>query len=165
MSHVAGRLGINAETLRLWRRRAEVDAGKRPGVTTEEQAEIRRLKKENAELRRADEILKAASAFFAAELEPINDGWVGVAQLGVGGNRVPGGGLSPSESISGWDYQPAGLSPVAISARKTPSSRIRPIGILLAGAVIPIAPTSMPRMRIGTATQRTPSYVSSRSSA
>ena len=69
MSHVAGRLGVNAETLRLWRRRAEVDAGRRPGITTEEQAEIRRLKKENAELRRANEILKAASAFFAAELD------------------------------------------------------------------------------------------------
>ena len=69
MSHVAGRLGVNAETLRLWQRRAEVDAGRRPGITTEEQAEIRRLKKENAELRRANEILKAASAFFAAELD------------------------------------------------------------------------------------------------
>ena len=50
-------------------RRAEVDAGQRPGVTSEESAEIRRLKKENAELRRANEILKAASAFFAAELD------------------------------------------------------------------------------------------------
>jgi len=69
MTHVAGRLGINAETLRRWQRRFEVDGGKRPGVTTEEQAEIRRLKKENAELRRANEILKAASAFFAAELD------------------------------------------------------------------------------------------------
>jgi transposase len=69
MSHVAGRLGINAETLRQWQRRSEVDGGKRPGITTEEQAEIRRLKRENAELRRANEILKAASAFFAAELD------------------------------------------------------------------------------------------------
>ena len=69
MTHVASRLGINAETLRGWQRRAEIDGGKRPGVTTEEQAEIRRLKKENAELRRANEILKAASAFFAAELD------------------------------------------------------------------------------------------------
>ena len=69
MTHVAGRLGINAETLRQWQRRVEVDAGKRPGITTEDQAEIRRLKKENAELRRANEILKTASAFFAAELD------------------------------------------------------------------------------------------------
>ena len=49
-----------AETLRKWVRQAEVDAGARPGVTTEESAEIKRLKRENAELRRANEILKAA---------------------------------------------------------------------------------------------------------
>ena len=66
---VAAKVGCTAETLRGWQRRAEIDGGKRPGVTTEEQAEIRRLKKENAELRRANEILKAASAFFAAELD------------------------------------------------------------------------------------------------
>jgi transposase len=67
---VADKLGIGtAETLRKWVRRAEVDAGTRPGLSTEENAEIRRLKRENAELRRANEILKAASAFFAAELD------------------------------------------------------------------------------------------------
>lgn len=67
---VAGKLGIGtAETLRKWVRQAEVDAGQRPGVTSEEPAEIRRLKRENAELRRANEILKAASVFFAAELD------------------------------------------------------------------------------------------------
>jgi transposase len=67
---VAQKLGIgSAETLRKWVRRAEVDAGQRPGVTSEERAEIKALKKENAELRRANEILKAASAFFAAELD------------------------------------------------------------------------------------------------
>jgi transposase len=64
---VADKLGIGtAETLRKWVRRAEVDAGTRPGLSTEENAEIRRLKRENAELRRANEILKAASAFFAS---------------------------------------------------------------------------------------------------
>jgi transposase len=46
-----------------------VDGGQRPGVTSEESAELRRLKRENAELRRANEILKAASVFFAAELD------------------------------------------------------------------------------------------------
>ena len=50
-------------------RQAEVDAGARPGVTSEESAEFKRLKRENAELKRANAILKAASAFFAAELD------------------------------------------------------------------------------------------------
>lgn len=67
---VAAKLGItSAESLRKWIRQAEVDAGQRPGVTSEESAEIRRLKRENAELRRANEILKSAAAFFAAELD------------------------------------------------------------------------------------------------
>ena len=69
MVAVADRLGIGtAETVRKWVRRAEVDGGVRAGITTEELAEIKRLKRENAELRRANEILKSASAFFAAEL-------------------------------------------------------------------------------------------------
>ena len=67
---IAAKLGITSpESLRKWVRRAEVDAGARPGKTTEEIAEIKALKKENAELRRANEILKSASAFFAAELD------------------------------------------------------------------------------------------------
>ena len=67
---IAAKLGIgSAETLRKWVRRAEIDGGTRPGKTSEEIAEIKSLKKEVAELRRADEILKAASAFFAAELD------------------------------------------------------------------------------------------------
>ena len=67
---VASKLGIGStETLRKWVRRAEVDAGERPGLTSAERAEIRELEKEVAELRRANEILKSASAFFAAELD------------------------------------------------------------------------------------------------
>jgi transposase len=66
---VAGRVGVNSETLRKWLRRSETDAGARPGTTSEELAEIRRLKRENAELRRTNEILRTASAFFAAELD------------------------------------------------------------------------------------------------
>lgn len=70
MSKVAELLGIaTAETVRKWVRQAEVDQGQRPGVTSEESAEMKRLKRENAELRRANSILKAASAFFAAELD------------------------------------------------------------------------------------------------
>lgn len=67
---VAQKLGIgSAETVRKWVRRDQVDAGTRPGTTTEDSVELKRLKRENAELRRANEILKAASAFFAAELD------------------------------------------------------------------------------------------------
>ena len=67
---IAAKLGIgSAESLRKWVRQAEVDSGQRPGTTSEESAEIRRLRAEVKELRRANEILKAASAFFAAELD------------------------------------------------------------------------------------------------
>ena len=67
---IAGKLGIGSpETLRKWVRQAEVDGGVRAGKTSAEIAEIRELKKEVAELRRANEILKRASAFFAAELD------------------------------------------------------------------------------------------------
>jgi len=67
---VAQKLGIGtAETLRKWVRQAEINAGARAGVSTEEAAEIKRLRREVAELRRANEILKAASVFFAAELD------------------------------------------------------------------------------------------------
>jgi len=70
MGKVAELLGVRTpETVRQWVRQAEVDAGARQGVTTEELAEVKRLKRENAELRRANAILKAASAFFAAELD------------------------------------------------------------------------------------------------
>ena len=67
---VAAKLGIgSAETLRKWVRQAEIDGGTRPGTSTEESAELRKLRAEVRELRRANEILKAASAFFAAELD------------------------------------------------------------------------------------------------
>ncbi|WP_460771421.1 IS3 family transposase [Mariniluteicoccus flavus] len=68
--HVAGLLGMSPETLRLWQRRYEVDAGVKPGVTTEAAAEIKRLQKEVSELRKANEILKAASIFFAKGARP-----------------------------------------------------------------------------------------------
>jgi transposase len=70
MTQVATLLGVGTpETIRKWCRQAEVDGGKRPGVTTEESAELRRLRRENAELKRANAILKSASVFFAAELD------------------------------------------------------------------------------------------------
>jgi transposase len=66
---VADQLGISRETLRGWIRRTEIDNGDRPGATTDDTDRIRALEKENRELRRANEILKSASAFFAAELD------------------------------------------------------------------------------------------------
>ena len=69
ISSVAEKLGPTPETVRLWVRRTEVDAGRRPGLTTDERERLKRLERENRELRRANEILKSASAFFAAELD------------------------------------------------------------------------------------------------
>ena len=66
---ISAKLSINHETLRQWVRRAETDAGRRPGLTSDERARMRELERENRELRRANEILKAASAFFGAELD------------------------------------------------------------------------------------------------
>lgn len=67
---VAAKVGVSAEGLRRWVRQAEVDAGARSGTSSEESAELKRLRRENAELRRANEILKAAASFFARELDP-----------------------------------------------------------------------------------------------
>ncbi len=70
IASIAGKFGTTAETLRGWVRQAEVDDGKRPGVSSAEAERIKELERENRELRRANEILKAASAFFARELDP-----------------------------------------------------------------------------------------------
>ena len=67
---IGPRVGVNKDTLRGWCKQAEVDAGRRPGVTTGEAATIRQLQQEVRELRRANEILLAASSFFARELDP-----------------------------------------------------------------------------------------------
>jgi len=70
ISEVARLIGVGcAETVRKWVRQDQVDSGSRVGTTTEESSELKRLKRENAELRRANSILKTASAFFAAELD------------------------------------------------------------------------------------------------
>jgi transposase len=67
---VASKIGCSPETLRGWVRQGEVDVGARPGTTTAEGQRIKELERENKELRRANEILKAAAAFFARELDP-----------------------------------------------------------------------------------------------
>lgn len=69
IGRVAAKQQVAEERLRRWRRKAQIDAGERDGTTSTEHAEIRRLKKEVAELRRTNELLKSASAFFASELD------------------------------------------------------------------------------------------------
>src|SRR4029450_4502877 len=69
IARVADQLGIHREALRGWIRQAEIDGGQRPGTSIQDRQRIAELERENRELRRANEILKAASAFFAAELD------------------------------------------------------------------------------------------------
>ena len=69
ISSVAQKVGMTPETLRKWVRQAETDEGHRPGLTSDERARLKELERENRELRRANEILKAAAAFFGAELD------------------------------------------------------------------------------------------------
>ena len=69
ISRIARQLGIGEQTLRNWVERAEIDTEKRPGTSTEDKTRIAELEKEVRELRRANAILKSASAFFAAELD------------------------------------------------------------------------------------------------
>ena len=71
VAHVAQDLGIGKEALRRWVRQAEADQGRRPELlTTGERDELKRLRRENAELKRANAILKDASVYFATELDP-----------------------------------------------------------------------------------------------
>jgi transposase len=70
IGRVADQLGVHREALRGWVRQAEVDGGKRAGTSSSDVQRIAELERENRELRRANEILKAASAFFARELDP-----------------------------------------------------------------------------------------------
>ena len=70
ITDVARKLGVGAESLRIWVHRAEIDSGQRAGTSTADRQRIAELERENRELKRANEILKAASAFFARELDP-----------------------------------------------------------------------------------------------
>ena len=67
---IGARVGVNPDTLRGWTKQHQIDTGKRPGTTTSDAATIKALQAENRELKRANEILLAASSFFARELDP-----------------------------------------------------------------------------------------------
>ena len=69
ISRVARQLGVGSESLRIWVKQVQIDAGTRAGLTTEEREELKRLRKENFELQRANDILQAAATFFGAELD------------------------------------------------------------------------------------------------
>ncbi len=70
VKRIGPRVGINADTLRGWCKQADVDTGRTPGTTTSDASKIKELERENRELKRANEILLAASSFFARELDP-----------------------------------------------------------------------------------------------
>jgi transposase len=70
LARVGRQLGVHPEALRSWVKQAEIDGGERPGTSTGDRQRIAELERENRELRRANEILKAASAYFARELDP-----------------------------------------------------------------------------------------------
>jgi|ERR1035437_3331475 len=69
ITSIATKLGMTPETLRKWVRRAETDQGLRGGLTSSERERVKQLERENRELRRTNEILKAAASFFGAELD------------------------------------------------------------------------------------------------
>jgi transposase len=89
---IAEKLDVHRETLRVWVRRAEIDDGGRPGLTTDERARMRDLERENKELRRANEILKRASAFMWTPRLCGTDRWA----VAVGAGPRWRGGLSES---------------------------------------------------------------------
>jgi len=69
IKRIADQLGIHPEALRTWVKRAEIDAGDRPGTTSSNAERVAQLERENRELRRANQILRSAASFFAAELD------------------------------------------------------------------------------------------------
>ena len=102
ITRVARQLGVGDESLRNWVRQAQIDAGQRPGLTTEEQAELSRLRKENFELRRANDILQAAAVFFGAELAAgIRSSCLHRRPSGLNHRRASMGGRADLRAVAG----------------------------------------------------------------
>ncbi|WP_446220646.1 IS3 family transposase [Micromonospora sp. IBHARD004] len=118
---VAHKLGIGtAETLRKWVRQAQVDAGERSGVSTDESAELKRLRRENAELRRANEILKAASGFLRGRARPAT----GTLVRFIDEHKQVFGVEPICRALSEHGWQIA-ASTYRAACRRTPSTRSR----------------------------------------
>ena len=110
IARVADRLGVNRETLRNWVRRAEVDGGQRAGTSTADARRIAELEREVRELRRANEILKAASVFFPRGLKGCGVGDVGGHPRSAGRPPAPKPECSPTHlhGPSSWAVTTAG---------------------------------------------------------
>jgi transposase len=103
IARVGRQLGIHPEALRTWIRQIEIDGGQRPGTTSEDARRIAELEREVRDLRRANEILKAASAYFAKELDPKLPRWSGSSihtRAGSGWNRPARSWNSPPPHIT-----------------------------------------------------------------
>ena len=101
IKRVGQQMGCGKESLRTWVKQADIDEGVEPGVTNAEAKRIRELEQENRELRRANDLLKRASAFFAAELDRPSK-----RSLGSSTTTVPGSGSSSSAGTCRWPPAP-----------------------------------------------------------
>jgi transposase len=122
VTRVARQLGVGVESLRNWVRQAEVDGGGRPGVTSEERRRVAELERENRELRRANEILKAAALSSTGRC---NRGWCGLDREVGGWRRGDGPGLTPGQKRELWSRWRAGnsLSEIGRALGKQPVRR------------------------------------------
>jgi transposase len=132
MKAVAQKLGIGTtETLRKWVRQDQIDAGTRAGTTSEESAELKRLKKENAELKRANDILKAAAPFFAAELDQPH------ALVGVTRSHHAMPAPSSSTIWPGAGSQPWQFHDQSVKSASSPYGRWSPASCSVSPALLP----------------------------
>src|SRR5579862_9401632 len=97
LARVGRQLGVHPEALRSWMKQTEIDRGERPGTTTGDKQRISELEREVRELRRANEILKAASAYFARELDPR-------LQRSSSSLTCTGTGSASSRSVRSWVF-------------------------------------------------------------